>query len=289
MVPAGPRAAGAGRPAPTHWSSMPPVPKVALACPGRVHPWPMREACWSPAMPAMGGRPGEDCGRAGRRRTSPRWSGIIACGDAQRLEHLGSHPEPSPRRRPVTAGVGGIGDVEARRRTASMPPRCRPCRRQLAPLRPDPVGVGPSSRAATLVAEALGASRIPWPWSSRQVPTVRRSCQPSPGPTGTPVARSHTMVDARWLAMPTAVDRPAGGQAGRGHLDHGFGHGHGVELHQARGRGCRAGPARGGCASTVPSGRTTAPRTPEVPTSTTRMLTARAPRRTGRAGPACPG
>ena len=41
--------------------------------------------------------------------------------------------------------------------------------------------------------------------------------------------------------------------------------------------------------STVPSGRTTAPRTPEVPTSTTRMLTARAPRRTDRPARACRG
>ena len=83
-----------------------------------------------------------------------------------------------------------------------------------------------------MVADSLGATRMPWAWSSRQVPTVRRSCQPSPGPTGTPVARSHTMVEARWLAMPTAVDRAAVGQAARGHLEDGVGHGHGVELDQ---------------------------------------------------------
>ena len=29
--------------------------------------------------------------------------------------------------------------------------------------------------------------------------TVRRSCQPMPGPTGAPVARSHTIVEARWV------------------------------------------------------------------------------------------
>ena len=45
MVPAGPRAIWTGRPGPTHWSSIPPVPKVALACPGWVHPCPMSDAC----------------------------------------------------------------------------------------------------------------------------------------------------------------------------------------------------------------------------------------------------
>ena len=138
-----------------------------------------------------------------------------------------------------------------------------------------------SRMAATLVAEALGATRMPRPWSSRQVPTVRRSCQPSPGATGTPVARSHTMVEARWLATPTASTGPPVGQARRGHLDHGRGHGRGIELDQ---------PGEGGVGEHrhvvdvlyLPSGRTTAPRTPEVPTSTTRMLMARAPGRRGR-------
>jgi hypothetical protein len=31
-----------------------------------------------------------------------------------------------------------------------------------------------------------------------------------PGPTGSPLARSHTIVDARWLVIPTAsTDSPA--------------------------------------------------------------------------------
>ncbi len=37
------------------------------------------------------------------------------------------------------------------------------------------------------------------------MPTVRRSCQPTPGPTGVPLRRSHRMVEARWLVMPTAA------------------------------------------------------------------------------------
>ncbi len=58
-VPAVLRCALAGPdPGPVHWSSMPPVPKVALASPGKVAPWPTSEACWSPAMPQMGGAPG---------------------------------------------------------------------------------------------------------------------------------------------------------------------------------------------------------------------------------------
>ena len=43
--------------------------------------------------------------------------------------------------------------------------------------------------------------------------TVRRSCHPSPGPTGSPVARSQTTVEARWLAMPTASTVPASAAA----------------------------------------------------------------------------
>ena len=36
MVPAGPRTAWGGRSDPMHWSSIPPVPNVALACPALV-------------------------------------------------------------------------------------------------------------------------------------------------------------------------------------------------------------------------------------------------------------
>src|SRR3712207_6999654 len=46
-----PRWSNVGRSAPTHTSSMPPVPNVILAMPGRTQLWPTSEACWSPAMP----------------------------------------------------------------------------------------------------------------------------------------------------------------------------------------------------------------------------------------------
>ena len=57
-VPDGPLRANAGGLSPRQTSSIPPVPNVILAMPGRVQPWPMSDACWSPAMPAMGGEPG---------------------------------------------------------------------------------------------------------------------------------------------------------------------------------------------------------------------------------------
>ncbi len=107
------------------------------------------------------------------------------------------HPEPSLWMRPVTPALEA--SVMWRRppesvhatQVSTVPKASSP-----APTR-DRSGSAMSSRAATLVADAFGATRIPLPWSSRQVPTVRRSCHPRPGPTGTPVARSHTMVEAR--------------------------------------------------------------------------------------------
>ena len=67
----------------------------------------------------------------------------------------------------------------------------------------------------TLVAEALGATRIPSACRARQVPTVRRSCQPMPGASGVPVARSQTMLEARWLATPTPATGPPSASAAR--------------------------------------------------------------------------
>ena len=128
-----------------------------------------------------------------------------------------SQSDPSPVEQAGDAGVGGVGDVQRARPTASTPPRCRRCRSTGRGVRS---GSAMSRSMASLVADSLGATRMPWSRSTRHVPTVRRSCQPMPGPTGSPVARSHTMVEARWLAMPTPVDGPAGGEGGAGHLEH---------------------------------------------------------------------
>ena len=58
-----------------------------------------------------------------------------------------------------------------------------------------------------------------------------------PGASGFPVARSQTMLDARWLAMPDGLDRAPVAEGGVGHVEDGVGHQRGVELHQARRRG----------------------------------------------------
>ncbi len=118
------------------------------------------------------------------------------------------HPEPSPRIIPVTPAF------EASVTCRSPPERIQATQVSMVPKASSPrsererSGSAVSRMAASLVADALGATRMPWPWSSRHVPTVRRSCQPSPGPTGVPVARSHTRVEARWLAIPTASTGP---------------------------------------------------------------------------------
>ena len=66
------------------------------------------------------------------------------------------------------------------------------------------------SSQATFVADWLGASASPCSvFAVMQSNTVRRSCQPSPGPIGWPVLRSHTNVEARWLVIPTASTGPA--------------------------------------------------------------------------------
>jgi hypothetical protein len=94
-----------------------------------------------------------------------------------------------------------------------------------------------SRMAINLVADALGARRMPSACSARQVPTVRRSCHPIPGASGFPVARSQTMLEALWLAMPTAATGPPSRERRVRHGEDGVGHQSGVELHQPRCRG----------------------------------------------------
>jgi hypothetical protein len=160
MVPAGPRPFRSGGPSPVHWSSIPPVPKVALACPGRMHPWPIREACWSPAMPAMSGLPSRmSAAPAGPDEST--MAGIMAAGMASAAITSALHPAPSLRRSPVTPAL--VASV-----TWSAPPdRVHATQVSTVPNRSSPrsalarSGSAPSSSAATLVAEALGGMRIP--------------------------------------------------------------------------------------------------------------------------------
>ena len=51
-----------------------------------------------------------------------------------------------------------------------------------------------------------------------------------PGATGSPVVRSHTTVDARWLAIADAVDGPAVVERTTGELEHDAAHRGCVEL-----------------------------------------------------------
>ena len=68
---------------------------------------------------------------------------------------------------------------------------------------------------ASLVADWLGASVMSCSARmTRHSPTVRRSCQPRAGAIGSPVSRSHTIVLARWLVIPTAlIGSPAAAMA----------------------------------------------------------------------------
>ena len=121
--------------------------------------------------------------------------------------------------RAVTAAL--VASVTWRASVPAPPERTQATQLSTVPKQSSPLaarersGSTESRMAITLVAEALGARRMPSAWSSRQVPTVRRSCQPIPGASGVPLERSHTMLDARWLAMPTAATVPASFRAAR--------------------------------------------------------------------------
>ena len=187
---------------------MPPVPKVALASPRRVQPWPDERRLLVAGHAAQHRRPGQ----GGRRSQHAR--GVDDLG-----QH--GHGNAQARRAPWrSSGRRRARGARSRRRwsgrsragrppRASRPPRCRRCR---STGRGCASGSARSRSMPSLVADSLGATRMPCARRARQMPTVRRSCQPMPGPTGSPVARSHTTVEARWLAIPTPA-RPTGARA----------------------------------------------------------------------------
>ena len=154
-------------------------------------------------------------------------------GDAQGLEHLGVPARAVAVDEAGHAGVGGVGDVERARPRGSTPPRCRRCRRPARPARPAR-GRGRRRR---------GGRPAWWPrrWGPAGCPGpgARGRCRPSAGPAsrarGPPARRwpgpTRWSTPAGWRC-PTAVDRAAVGQAAGGHVQHGGGHGRGVELHQ---------------------------------------------------------
>ena len=236
--------------------------------PGRVQPWPMSEACWSPAMPAMAGRPVERLGRAerargvdDRRAAWPR--GCAAARAARRPSRAVDSDQPGD------GGVGGVGHVQRARRTGSRPPSCRWCR---STARPRP-GAGRGRRRRRWrpawwptrwgQPETLGLERQAGAHRAQVLPADARGHRLAGGPV--PHDGGGPLVgDA------DAGHRPAVGQGGRGHLEHGVGH--------ARRR--RPRPGRGGVSgstgtwwtwSTVASGRTRPPGRWRCPTSTTRI------------------
>ena len=251
-------------------------------------PWPGRAAC----SPGRRGRPAgrRRCRRWGARRSgrgrgrrgprSRRCAGSIGRRDAQPLEQW---LVPVDRGR-VAPGAVTAAFVASVTWSASRPPSAPPESVQATQVSTVPKHSSPGSARArsgstssrmaiTLVADALGASRMPSACSARQVPTVRRSCQPMPGAERL----------CRW-PVPTRWSRPAGwrcprpstgppsARRGPGHRQHGAGHDARRRTRPGRARACRAAPATWCTCSTVASGRTIAARTPEVPTSTTRTL-----------------
>ena len=144
-----------------------------------------------------------------------------------------------------------------------------------------PVGVERVEDALDLGGRGVRCEAEPAAGGSRQLMIVRRSCQPCAGPTGTPVARSHTTAEPRWLVIPTAATGAAVRvERGPRRVEH--------DRRPSRPRRTRPSPARGSrggrsrCCSwrTVASSRTIAARIDDVPMSQTRRSISRAtPRR----------
>ena len=224
-------------------------------------------------MPQIGGAPG----RALASATVPEevtMAGMVVSATPKRSRReasqaIGAVPAstPSVGSRPVMAALvrsvtWARPSVSCQMTQVSRVPKRRSRRRPWSKV---------SSSQASLVADSLGARRRPWPCSSRQVNTVRRSCQLNAGPTGSPVTASQTTVVPRWLVTPTPSTGPASAK-------------------QLRAASSRARAAKAASSSTfpgvgrptgtrstrravtVPSGRTTPALTALLPTSITRML-----------------
>ena len=277
---------------------MPPVPKVALAAPGVVQPWPTSDACWSPAIPQIGGEPAST-DAAPTAPDESTMAGSIDNGMRSRSSTASSQWRMSGWTRPVTPAL--VASVTCRPAPPAPPPdSVQATQVSMVPKHSWSArarsGSTSSRMAASLVADMFGASRMPSACRVRQVPTVRRSCQPMAGATGSPVRRSHTTVVQRWLAMPTPATGPPSARAAAARSSTASAMRRG-SISTRPGAGVSGRTGRWWTWSTVASGRTTAARTPEVPTSTTRRLppaadrprlTATGPRRRWWRDRACP-
>ena len=238
-------AAGArspGRSAPRHTSSMAPVPNVALARPGRVQPWPISDACWSPTRAHSGGAPGRAVAVAERARRVDDRRAARPRGCRAARGRPPASPAPSRLYSPVTAAL--VASVTWSAPAGQLPRHPAVDRAELGVLA---LGRGRPAPAAR---------RTWWPtrWARSGCPRpaapgrCRRCAGPAsrgPGRAACPVRASHAMVEARWVVTPDGVDRTAGGQGRVGDVRRGRRHGGGVELHQA-GHGHVGGQRHGG-------------------------------------------
>ena len=227
---------------------MPPVPKVALASPGRVQPWPTSEACWSPAMPQIGGAPGERRRGADRARRVDDRPAAWRRGIRSLLEQRSSQPMVAGSTSAVTPAL--VASVT----WSASDPTPRPRERPGHPAVDGAEAELPASARAARGRPRRGSPSAWWPtrWARGGSPRpaapgrCRRCAGPAsrcPGATGVPLARSHTMVEARWLAIPTPGDRPPVGQRRAGHLEHGVGHARRRRTRRDRAPASRAGQA----------------------------------------------
>ena len=268
----GPARSNAGRSVAEARSSMPPVPNVILARPGRTQPWPMQrrllvaDDAGDRRRARQRRRLADDAGRV----DDGREHGSAGCAAAR--ARRSSQPRAVCADEAGDAGVRRVGHVGGAVRRGSRRSRCRRCR---STGRGSLVrsGSARSSRNASLVADWLGASRRPSAWSIEAHAAVRRSCQPTPGPTGSPVRAVPHDRRRPLVGDADRVDRPAGRERGRAPP-------------RARrsaiatgsnstkpGAGEVGSTSRWWTWSTVASSRTIAARSPLVPTSTTRRLT----------------
>ena len=209
-VPPPPRVSNVGRSGPRTTSSMPPVPKVILAWPGREQPCPMSDACWSPAIPAIGGAPSRAvAGAIDARRVDH--GGQDGLGDAQGLQHLGRPTLAVAGPQPGDGGVGGVGDVDGALGQVPGDPRVDGAEAQVpAAIRvglveevarpwwprgwgrggcPRPAAPGSHRRCAGPASPVRGRRARPWPgptrwwrpagWRCPRPPRARR--RPRPG------------------------------------------------------------------------------------------------------------
>ena len=255
-----------------HASSMPPVPKVILAVPGA------HAALADQRRPAGRRRARRSAGRRAGRWPAPSKPlesttvGSIARGMSSASRILSSQSLASAAPQPGDAGVGGVGDVDGALGEGPGDPRVDRAEAQVPRslgvglveevgdlgrrrVGRDPDAVGLEDEAVADGAEVLPADAradgppVRGPTRS-STPAGWRCRPPSTGPPSPSAARARSSAAAAITAASNST-RPGSGDDG------------------STGRWCTM--------ATVASGRTTAARTPLVPTSTTRRLMAASP------------